>query len=123
LKIQLSEAHTDAKFERVLGEMRTGFANVEARLAAVEGSLGTLRTVFLPTVIGTGVGVVAIVVAVLAYGQNWFGSGLALREVVYRQISAQTEQVNKRFDQIDELLAEMSRRLPPPAPLPTKPGG
>ncbi len=101
LRIQLSESRTDAKFERVLGEMRTGFAEMRGemrtgfselrgevgklatRIAAVEKSTSGIRT----TVILTGIAAVGVVVAVLAYGQSLFANGLTTRDQVRAVIS------------------------------------
>jgi hypothetical protein len=95
-QIAASEARASTRLAEALGEMRTGFADVRTgfaelrgemregfartneRLDAVERSTGGIKT----TVIGTGIAVVAIVIAVLAYGQTWFGIGISSRDVI-----------------------------------------
>lgn len=82
LRIQLAEARTDKKFAEMLGEVRTGFAALGARLEAVERSTSGIRTTVITTAIGTGLGVLALVVAIMSYGQTWFGIGVTNRDTV-----------------------------------------
>jgi hypothetical protein len=88
LRIQLSEARADTKFAQLIGEMRAGFAGVDARLSAVERSTSGVKT----TVIGTGVAVVAVVIAILAYGQTWFGIGVNTRDIIRATVSEYIQQ-------------------------------
>lgn len=90
LRIQLSEARTDTKFAQLIGEMRTGFARMDARLSAVERATTGLKA----TVIGTGVAVIAVVIGVLAYGQTWFGIGVNTRDVIRATITEYVQQMN-----------------------------
>lgn len=69
-------------FAEMRGEVREGFARTNERLDAVERSTGGIKTTVITTVIGTGIAVVAIVIAVLTYGQTWFGIGISEREVI-----------------------------------------
>ena len=82
LRIQLAEARTDKKFAEMLGEVRTGFAALGARLEAVERSTSGIRTTVITTAIGTGIGVLALVVAIMSYGQTWFGIGVTNRDTI-----------------------------------------
>jgi hypothetical protein len=91
-------ADVRAAFAELRGEMREGFARTNERLDAVEKSTGGIKT----TVIGTGIAVVAIVIAVLAYGQTWFGIGISSRDVIRATVM------------------EM-RQTAPPAPAPVQP--
>lgn len=92
-QIAASEARGSTRLAEALGEMRTGFAEMRGevregfartneRLDAVERSTGGIKTTVITTVIGTGIAVVAIVIAVLTYGQTWFGIGISEREVI-----------------------------------------
>jgi len=101
LRISVSEARTDTKFAEFLGrteagfqtlrgEMQTGFASLRGeiqalnvRVDAIEKSTAGLRT----TIIGTGIATVAVLIAVLAYGQTWFGIGVSAREVIRATIA------------------------------------
>ena len=90
LRIQLAEARSEAKLAQALGEIRTemrsGFAAINARLDSLSG--------IKATVIGTGIAVVAVIIALMTYGQTWFGIGVSTRDVVkatvmeYRQQTA-----------------------------------
>lgn len=61
---------------------------IAARLTSVEHSVSSLRA----TIVGTWIGVVAVVIAVMAYGQAWFGSGLATRDLVRAVVSEYHQQ-------------------------------
>ncbi len=85
----------DAKIDRIeaaIGDLRVSLVRVEAGLATVAASVSSLRETVTSlaasvsglraTVILTGLGAVALVVAVLAYGQTWFGIGVSTRDIV-----------------------------------------
>ncbi|MBV8616870.1 MAG: hypothetical protein JOY66_24280 [Acetobacteraceae bacterium] len=88
LRIELAEARTDKKFAAMLGEMRTGFARLDARLDGVERATSGIKA----TVIGTGIAAVVLVIAVLAYGQTWFGIGVSTRDVVRAAVTEYRQQ-------------------------------
>lgn len=95
LRIQLSEARTDTKFAEMLGEMRTGFAGINGRLdhlektgVDVKATVSNVKT----TVIGTGIGVLALTLAALSYGQAWFGIGVSTRDVVKSAVTEYVQQ-------------------------------
>jgi hypothetical protein len=46
LRAQLAEARTDKKFADMLGEVRIGFAGIEAKFAAVDGKFAALEGKF-----------------------------------------------------------------------------
>lgn len=83
LKIKLSEAQGEVRLAEALGEVRTGFAQLNERLAALDRSTSGLKAV----IIGTGIAAVAVVVAMLAYGQTWFGIGVATRDIIRATVS------------------------------------
>ena len=87
-RIELAKARTDKKFADVLGEMRTGFARLDARLDAVERATSEIKA----TVIGTGIAGAVLVIAVLAYGQTWFGIGVSARDVVKAAVAEHRQQ-------------------------------
>lgn len=98
LRIQLAEARTDKKFADMLGEMRTGFAQLdgrfgrlEARLDTLERSTSGLKATVITTGIGTGIGVVAVVVATLAYGGSLFGNGLTTRDAINNAVTQELQ--------------------------------
>ena len=62
-KVAAAEARTDTKFAEVLGELK-----------AIKASTSGLKT----TVILTGIGAIAVVVAIIAYGGSMFGTGLSV---------------------------------------------
>lgn len=77
-RLEAMEARSDTKFAQFLGEMRTGFAVIDTRLNSLERSTAGTKM----TIIGTGIGAVAVIVAVLAYGQTWFGIGVSNRDTI-----------------------------------------
>jgi len=96
------EAHTDTKFAQLIGEMRTGFAALNGRIdglsGRVDGLSGRLDAVersvsgIKITVIVTAIAAVAVVVAVLGYGQTWFGLGIGTRDIVRATVSELMQQ-------------------------------
>jgi type IV secretory pathway TrbD component len=67
------------------GEMRAGFAELRGEIAKIATRLDTVeRTVggTKTTVIATGIASVAVIIAVLTYGQTWFGIGVSARDVI-----------------------------------------
>lgn len=88
-QFELAEARTEARFAQLIAEMRAGFAALNARVDTLEGRTGVrldaLERVTAgtkTTVIGTGIAVVAVLIAVLSYGQTWFGIGVSTRDIV-----------------------------------------
>ena len=85
LRIQLAEMRTDKKFAEMVGEMRAGFAELDGRIDRLADRVGALERSIAgvkPTVIATGIAAVAVVVAMMSYGQTWFGIGVSTRDVV-----------------------------------------
>jgi hypothetical protein len=79
------EARTDAKIAQAIGEVRTGFATLDGRFVTISSRLdGLERTASgaKTTTIVTGIAVVGVLVAILAYGQTWFGIGVASRDTI-----------------------------------------
>ena len=66
-KVAAAEARTDAKFEALRGDLK-----------AIAASTSGIKT----TVVGTGIAVVAIVIAVLAYGGDRFGAGMDISGII-----------------------------------------
>ena len=88
LRAQLAEAKTDKKFADMLGEVRAGFAGVDGRLSGLERQTAGVKS----TVILTGLAVAALMLAVLTYGQAWFGIGVSTRDVVKSAVSEYFQQ-------------------------------
>ena len=83
LRIQLAEMRTDKKFAEMVGEMRAGFAELDGRIDRLADRVGALERSIAgvkPTVIATGIAAVAVVAAMMSYGQTWFG--ISTRDVV-----------------------------------------
>jgi chaperonin cofactor prefoldin len=75
----------DAKMDRIeaaIGELRVSLARVEAGVSGLRA-----------TVILTGIGAVALVVGVLAYGQTWFGIGVSTRDIVRATVAEMRQDV------------------------------
>jgi len=89
-KLATVEAKTDTKFAQLIGrldttnaEIRGRFDRFDTRLDSVERSTGGVKA----TVIGAAIGTVAIVVGILAFGQQWFSVGLTTRDIIKTTIS------------------------------------
>ena len=88
LKLQLAAAQTDKKFSEALGEVRAEFGKVNERLSGLERSVSGTKA----TVVVTGIAIFGVTIAVLTYGQAWFGIGVSTRGVVKSAVSEYIEQ-------------------------------
>jgi hypothetical protein len=84
------EARTDAKFAQLLGkidvsaaELKGEIGKVATRLDGVERSTTGVKT----TIVVTAVAVVAVIVGILSFGQQWFGIGLSTRDIVHATVT------------------------------------
>jgi hypothetical protein len=84
-RIELSESRTETKFAQLIGKIDTNTSEIKGelgkinvRLDNVERSTANVKT----TIIVTAVGVVAVVVGILTYGQQWFGIGVNTRDIL-----------------------------------------
>jgi hypothetical protein len=111
-KIAAAEARTDTKFSELLGEMRL----MNQRLDHVERSTSGMRS----TVIGTGIGVVAVVIAIMAYGAQWFGIGMDAQQVSDRAVQSALSKVEPKMNDLDVKLDQLlqTTRPRPVAPQP-----
>lgn len=104
-KIEASEARTDTKFAQMMGELTTmraeingKFETLSTRLDHVEGATKGMRS----TVIGTGIGVVAVIIAVMAYGAQWFGLGLDSQSISDQAAKNVLIQAQPRLDNLEK---------------------
>jgi putative Mn2+ efflux pump MntP len=74
-----------------VSEMRQGFAELSGRVDHVEKVTAGVKT----TVLGTGIGVVAVLVGILSYGQTWFGLGISNRETIKAIVAEYAEQQHR----------------------------
>jgi hypothetical protein len=84
-RLEAVEARTDAKTAQVLGEIRTGFVSLEGKLATLDVKVGGIERAASgtkTTIVATAIATVAAIVAILAYGQTWFGIGVTTRDTV-----------------------------------------
>ena len=95
LRTQLAEAKTDKKFSDMLGEVRTGFAEIQgeigklnSRIEHIEKTTAGIKT----TVVGTGVALAALIIGVLTYGQTWFGIGVSTRDIIRATVTELNQQ-------------------------------
>lgn len=86
-KLDAAEARTDVKFAQLMGEL----GKINVRLDGVERSTSGTKA----TIIGTGIAAVALVVGILAFGQQWFGIGLTTRDIVRATITEMQTQAPK----------------------------
>lgn len=108
-KLALVVSQSDTKFERLLGQIQTSNAELRGQMetsnAQLQGQIGEMNARLAPlagmktTIIGTGVAVVAVVIGVLTYGQQWFGTGVTIRDTIRATVT------------------EMHVQAPPPPPV------
>jgi hypothetical protein len=102
----------------MIGEMRVGFASLAIRLDTVERATAGIKMTIIATVIPTGIAVVAIVVAVLTFGQAGFGIGISTRDVIRATVA---EMVVARTAQTNPASKAIPTPVPMPAPTPEQP--
>lgn len=88
--IAASEARTEARFERMLAEVKVGFADLRGEMEIREAKIATLPTtwVLLGTVFAGALTVVALLIAALALGNDMFSRGFDAH-VVAREAAAE----------------------------------
>jgi hypothetical protein len=77
------------------------------RFGVLEKFTSGIKTTVIVTGVSTALGVLAIVVGILSYGQQWFGIGVSTRDLIRATIS--------------EVQAQAHSQGPPPSPAPTAP--
>lgn len=99
-KLAVAEARTDTKFAQILGHVDTLAADLKgemkalnSRMSAIERSTSGLKA----TVIITGIAIVGVVVAIMAYGGQFFGLGLSTDEIARRAADRAAGQVIDRL--------------------------
>jgi hypothetical protein len=106
-KLAASEARTDTKFAQLIGRIETSNAELKGELGKISERFASLETLtatrfnsiesatagtkatVVTTTILTAVGLLAAMVAILAYGQQWFGTGLTIHDAVRAEVHAQ----------------------------------
>lgn len=124
-KIEASEARTDAKFERVLSEMRVGFTEISgkldtlgARVDGVERATSGIKA----TVIGTGIAVVGLVIAVLMYGNDWMAKGISIRDAVTAETKLSEDRLKAAITSaVNDALKQQVTTTPRPQTEPRQP--
>jgi hypothetical protein len=88
-KLGKATAETDTKFAQLLGridssnaEIKGEISTLSAHFAALERSTSGVKATIIATV---AVGI-AIVIAILGYGQQWFGIGMSTRDIVRQTV-------------------------------------
>ncbi len=84
-QLEAVEARGDTKLAQILGELRTGFATLDGKLGVVSTRLDGLERATggtKMTIVGTAIAAVAVIIAIMAYGQAWFGLGVTSRDTI-----------------------------------------
>ena len=68
--VALSEAKSDVKFERMLGEMRVGFAELRGEIGAVGAKLNSMPTTFqmVSWMVSVGIAIAGLALAIFRLG-------------------------------------------------------
>jgi len=89
-KFETVAAKTDTKFAELIGEIRVissdlkgEMKNINTHLNAVERSTAGVKG----TIIVAALATIAIVIGVLAFGQQWFGIGITMRDIIRATVS------------------------------------
>jgi hypothetical protein len=84
-QFQTMNARSDGQFLALAAKIDGQFNTLNERLSGIEKATSGTKM----TIIGTAIGVIALVVAVMAYGQSWFGSGLSVQETIRGTVPTQ----------------------------------
>lgn len=95
-KIAAAEARTDTKFAQVL-----------ARLDAIEKSTHGMKT----TVILTAIAAVGLVVAVMGWGNQMLGTGMNVQAISDHSAQNAIAQTQPKFDAIDKQFTDLNTRF------------
>lgn len=90
-KLATADARSETRIVEVLGEIKA----MNARIDGIQQSTAGVKA----TIIFTGIAVVTLVVAVLSYGQQWFGIGITTRDIVratVQEMKAVAPQTNEK---------------------------
>ncbi|MNE73901.1 hypothetical protein D3C80_1699380 [compost metagenome] len=63
------------------------------------------------TVIGTGIGVVAVVIAIMAYGAQWFGLGMDAQQVAERAAQSSSQRIQPQIDGLASSNTELNAKI------------
>ena len=85
-RLEAVDARVDARFERIVGEVRAGNAELAGRIEAASA-----KSLDKWTAITIALAAVALIYAMLAFGGDMFGLGIDAREVA-RQAAAEAVQ-------------------------------
>ncbi|KKB12391.1 hypothetical protein VE25_07515 [Devosia geojensis] len=103
-KIAAAEARTDTKFVQVL-----------SRLDNLDSDIARNTRGIIPTIILTGISVVALVVAVFAWGNGMFSTGMSAQSIadqaargVEQRLSTELQASAQRYDVLEQRLDTMS---------------
>jgi len=96
-----TEARNQTRFAEMLGEMRTGFAEIrgevkENNTLLLEEKAG--RRVTNSLVIGSALTIAALVVAIFALGAQWFNNGLVVRDAAHDAAKEAVEQYRRNVE-------------------------
>lgn len=82
-KIAASEARGETGLERAMGEMRSAFARIDGRFDTIDAKISHLPTTWamLTMLIATGLAIIGVTIAVMAYGGQWFSNGLGAQAI------------------------------------------
>jgi hypothetical protein len=88
-KIDLMGADLSAKIGAVLAVVSETKAQLAADKSERTAHLNNNRNAIVTTVFGVGVGIVALLIAVMTYGDSIFSRGMSVREIVKALASEQ----------------------------------
>jgi len=84
-KLALSAAQTDVKFAQLIGKIETSTADLKGAMGGIETHLTSVEKAtsgVKATIIVSVLAGIAIVIGILAFGQQWFGIGITTRDII-----------------------------------------
>ena len=89
-KVELAAAQTAIKFAQLIGKIDTSTAELKGEIGKLETHLSSVESAtsgVKATVILSALTAIAIVIGVLAFGQQWFGVGMTARDIIRATIT------------------------------------
>jgi hypothetical protein len=116
-----SREYVDSKLEVLRAESIARHVDIMAELRIISARMLTLGG-GIALALATGLGVVAIILAALAFGNDLFGSGLGASGMVDAAIERQADDNRSRDERVERIERLLQERLPAPqAPAPPAP--
>jgi hypothetical protein len=98
-KLRTVSAETETRFAQLIGKIDSSNADLKGELKAMSAHFAALERSTAGvkgTIIGTVAAALVITIAILGYGQQWFGIGMSTRDIVRQTVKEMHDQPAQR---------------------------